>query len=281
MALPLRKYYPLSKAALELNCGVDDLLHFAAIGVLQLCVHINIKRDKGDTAYVSASLSDDLFEQLNCDWNERGLTYITDMNNIEESSSYRSFMLHEADDNDDPDGLIENARGWFGINYTELSSPEFEITQAANVVSLTMLREHFNLKHDKNTPNTEGYSPSIIFFDRERLFSIDDFAITRSELELLRNGGMPILNSMFGNELITQEKISKKVGMKTINSQGAFIKSLLYLMYSDQDMLDSPRKFIDDPESEIVKDFDSKRLKLPAGKTIEAWLKTCDLPIRD
>jgi hypothetical protein len=38
MALP-REYYTLQQAAKKSGCEVEDLLHYAAIGVLQLCVH--------------------------------------------------------------------------------------------------------------------------------------------------------------------------------------------------------------------------------------------------
>ena len=74
--------------------------------------------------------------------------------------------------------------------------------------------------------------------------------------------------------------INKKIGSKTTNSQAAFIKSLLHVMYSDKKAIDNPRSFFDDPNSEIAKDFAAKELKLPAGKTMEMWLKGVDIPLK-
>ncbi|MBT0727431.1 hypothetical protein HGT73_08525 [Rosenbergiella australiborealis] len=38
MALPEHKYYTLKQAAKKANCEIEDLIHFAAIGKLQLCI---------------------------------------------------------------------------------------------------------------------------------------------------------------------------------------------------------------------------------------------------
>ncbi|MFP2213713.1 MULTISPECIES: hypothetical protein [Enterobacter cloacae complex] len=40
MPLPEHKYYTLEQAAKRAGCGVADLVHFAAIGVLELCIKI-------------------------------------------------------------------------------------------------------------------------------------------------------------------------------------------------------------------------------------------------
>lgn len=40
MPLPDHKYYTLQQAAKKAGCGVDDLIHFASIGVLELCIKI-------------------------------------------------------------------------------------------------------------------------------------------------------------------------------------------------------------------------------------------------
>ncbi|MFC0224974.1 hypothetical protein [Serratia aquatilis] len=38
MALPERQYYPLDLAAKKLKCDINDLLHYASIGLLELCI---------------------------------------------------------------------------------------------------------------------------------------------------------------------------------------------------------------------------------------------------
>lgn len=41
MSLPKRLYYPLDKAAKELECDISDIIHFGANGYLSLCVKIH------------------------------------------------------------------------------------------------------------------------------------------------------------------------------------------------------------------------------------------------
>ncbi len=55
MALPKREYYTLQQAAKKSGCEVEDLLHYAAIGVLQLCVHY--EESKNQIALVILCLS--------------------------------------------------------------------------------------------------------------------------------------------------------------------------------------------------------------------------------
>lgn len=40
MKLPAHKYYSLDKAAKLAGCEVSDLIHYAAIGVLEICIKI-------------------------------------------------------------------------------------------------------------------------------------------------------------------------------------------------------------------------------------------------
>lgn len=68
-----------------------------------------------------------------------------------------------------------------------------------------------------------------------------------------------------------------KLSTKTINSRAQFIKSLLYTMY-DSDVAENPRKYFDNPDSEISELFKAKGIKAPNGRTVQAWLSMVDIP---
>ncbi|MHA1067187.1 hypothetical protein ACR9GP_25555 [Enterobacter ludwigii] len=46
--LPERLYYPLPEAAELLNCSVRDLIHYGAIGVLDICAYVNLSAESLD-----------------------------------------------------------------------------------------------------------------------------------------------------------------------------------------------------------------------------------------
>ncbi len=45
MNLPERKYYPINDAANKLECSVNDILHYASIGIIDLCIYLDLKCD--------------------------------------------------------------------------------------------------------------------------------------------------------------------------------------------------------------------------------------------
>lgn len=92
--------------------------------------------------------------------------------------------------------------------------------------------------------------------------SVDDISSVQSEIDDLKG------------------KSKHLASKKTTNSQAKLIKSLLYLVYKDFDLIDNPRSYIDNPKSEIRTDFENFGLTLPSGKTVEKWLKDVDIDIQ-
>lgn len=68
MPLPEHKYFTLQQAAKKAGCGVDDLIHFASIGILELCIKIpsmgfyTSSKKSGDT---SEPISINSFSSIN------------------------------------------------------------------------------------------------------------------------------------------------------------------------------------------------------------------------
>lgn len=265
MPLPERMYYPLAKAAVKLNCGVDDLFHYASIGVLQLCVYINIdEKNNAHNATVVSNWKDELRENVELGFIDK-LSLSTGLYKISESASHFSSTQ---------DTKVTSISGWFAIDQIYLQEPSFEMTGCISIKRLLLPREKSQV-----TYSTDGYTPVALSFDEMIDYSQDDFFILSNEMKLIENGGktlfMDTLLAKMNDYLIKEPEQSKK----TTNAQAKLIKSLLYLIYKNTDLIDNPRNYIDDHKSEICTDFQAAGLTLPVGKTVERWLKDVDIDI--
>ncbi|EPZ5496085.1 TPA: hypothetical protein U2Q57_005240 [Citrobacter farmeri] len=276
MGLPKREYYTLQQAAKRVSCDVDDLLHYAAIGVLQLCVYYESTKKFEEDSYFYADISDELLDELNGTPENVTLTFSSKFNVISmDSNAY--FYTKE----DGQPCWADYAKGWFAISHTELTLPAFEIQKKAEVFQLHQPRNNVMNPFDQWGGNIKGFEPGAPFFYKARVFTIDDFVIMDEELTLLMNGGQKV--NVFGlleGEKTRKNTVIENVGNKTFTSMAKLIKSLLFMIYKDEDILNNPRKHFDNAKSEINKDFDALGLNLPAGKTIDKWLKGIDLDRR-
>lgn len=276
MGLPNREYYTLQQAAKRVSCEVDDLLHFAAIGVLQLCVYYESTKKIEEDSYFYADLSDDLLDELNDTPESVTLTYSSKFNVISMDSNAYFFNSEEGQP-----CWADYAKGWFAISHTELTLPDFEVQKKAEVFQLHQPRHNVRNPFDAWGGNTKGFEPGAPCFYKARVFTLDDFVIMEEELTLLMNGGQKI--DVFGlrDEIRVNKNIAmENVGNKTFTSMAKLIKSLLFLIYKDEDIINNPRKHFDNAKSEINKDFDALGLNLPTGKTIDKWLKGVDIDRR-
>ncbi|QUG53859.1 hypothetical protein KDU74_09400 [Enterobacter cloacae] len=253
MALPKREYYTLQQAAKKSGCEVEDLLHYAAIGVLQLCVHYEESKKSDSACYFYASLSDDLLDELND--NPEGFTmHYSSKYNLISMDSNAYFFTAE----DDQPCWADNVKGWFAIPHTELTLPAFENSKKAEIFQLIHPRNNLNKNTEGWGFSTEGFDVSGPCFYEAKTFSSDDFVIMADELDILINGGMKIdLFGLADESARIKNVVTESVGNKTLTSMAKLIKSLLYLCYKDEDVINNPRKHFDNSQSEINKDFDT------------------------
>ena len=130
MKLPTHKYYSLEKAASLAGCEVSDLIHFAAIGVLEICMKIpqielfcNYPKDEGAEPVLlkvesSSTLAIDevtLTEEMAVDL-----------------ANYKVKRQNLADVEDDGESL-EDLQRWLRFSY---SSDYFSVTERYNVALL-------------------------------------------------------------------------------------------------------------------------------------------------
>jgi hypothetical protein len=273
MGLPKREYYTLQQAARKADCEIEDLLHFAAIGFLQICVHYESDKTVDSDCYFNADISDGLIEELH-NTPEGNVMYYLSKYNIITIDSNAYFFTAE----DDEPCWADYVKGWFAISHAELTLPSFEIQRKAEVYQLIQPRLNVNKSIGDECGGTKGFEPGGPCFYEPRTFSVEDFVIMDEELNLLMNGGQKINPFGLVDEMEREKgNVKENIGNKTFTSMAKLIKSLLFLVYKDEDILNNPRKHFDNPQSEINKDFDTLGLKLPAGKTIDKWLQGIDL----
>ncbi|MCT8701020.1 hypothetical protein KZ446_10585, partial [Glaesserella parasuis] len=97
----------------------------------------------------------------------------------------------------------------------------------------------------------------LLSFKEESYIDLDELYITNESLE---------------NFLKDKEQPKPpKIGTKTLNTQAEFIRNLITIHYGE-DIANNIRNQLDDPNSDISKDFDNKALKAPSGKTVDRWI---------
>lgn len=104
-------------------------------------------------------------------------------------------------------------------------------------------------------------------------------AINQKNIELNLSLSFPacLLDHPITISLVQNKIEQSKNSPKTANHQARFIKTMLRFMYGSEDLANHPRRYFDNPDSEISTDFKNSGLKLPSGKTVENWIKDADI----
>ncbi|ECX4751537.1 hypothetical protein F6B59_24325, partial [Salmonella enterica] len=79
MSLPLREYYPIERAAELLGCTIDDLVHWAEVGSIQLCIKLN-----NSFGTLGKFAFGHLVNYIDFNIAIKGTQYEDDLNNLEE-----------------------------------------------------------------------------------------------------------------------------------------------------------------------------------------------------
>jgi hypothetical protein len=142
---------------------------------------------------------------------------------------------------DDQPCWADNVKGWFAIPHTELTLPAFENSKKAEIFQLIHPRNNLNKNTEGWGFSTEGFDVSGPCFYEAKTFSSDDFVIMADELDILINGGMKIdLFGLADESARIKNVVTESVGNKTLTSMAKLIKSLLYLCYKDEDVINNP-----------------------------------------
>ncbi|HGK4840551.1 TPA: hypothetical protein ACJ2XA_000777 [Kluyvera georgiana] len=270
LELPALEYCSLERAArfIGSGCEAEDLLHWATIGA------INLSHEFGVDEHVEAFIefNGELIDVATKIFNSGQCTdyYI----NVSEFSFIATAAFEECLTVDDVIAVL-----------TKYGDRPRTKAYLKGVWDVSFFTCDFNNLHPyrvfKFSPLGDVCIDCEASMNHEIRYSKDNLLVSRTAVSVIlgKSNGLRRLVSMrdkpyllVRDEITTKENISNTVA----NNRASMIKALLAIHYG-QDVADSPRKFIENKDSEICKDFDAKGISLPAGKTIAEWLKDADI----
>ncbi|WP_447868732.1 hypothetical protein [Rahnella aceris] len=212
--LPARKYYPIKDAAEKLKCSVNDILHFASVGILDLCIYLDFKCEVNDKRvhlnipFEKINQIDDLYQTLSGEkWNVGNLEFLLSEGSNGGISGYYAGRLF----------------GFFYVPSTEALRAEFVQSEE---VKLTYI-----------STNPEGYDGD----DVEINFLKDDGEVfTKNSLCLMASEMEKINSTDTGN--FPKQKEREPETDKTIAKKAELIPALLRMIpeLSDVDFEKTP-----------------------------------------
>ncbi|HCW3034153.1 TPA: hypothetical protein OXC04_003747 [Escherichia coli] len=290
MALPKRLFYSLRDAASYLTansnkCSVDDLLHFADIGMLEICTHISGRwRAEIDLFNHYETKSTDkyvLFKPLGDSLCQLPFTVYTPYSAGDFELTTAILFISE----ERPRGIPKNQIPLMGYRYLTIEG-------LMSICNLTKSMPFYDfVKYGKSsarfslgkprTMNTDGddysLSPMITFDSSPLDVSIDDLFITAEEIEILKDGGRDCANGMLMG-CITKKLPSPTTQPDPRSALPAFVDDLLYLYYKDETKRGKPWLHVREDKTkgqptELENDFCKAGLSLPSQKTMRRWFK--------
>ncbi|KMK50518.1 hypothetical protein RO21_11295 [[Actinobacillus] muris] len=281
--LPPRKWYTLEQAIKRIKqltgeeLEIEDLLHFWKIRKIEICAFClmspeEIKignldiQDSGfsfviyydyteeeDFRYVQ----DDILELLKL---SKFKFKMNDMYYVEreaenEISKITELVTHKEFYTQKPITLDESYEGIFYINGF-LSIIQDKTVDLSNNLAFNYNKITFATPKC-NQSNDSRIIIEIVNLDHNYELSPENLYILNSDLEDFLN-----------NKAEPPNKVSNN---KTINTQAEFIRNLISVTYGE-DVANNIRKHLDNPQSEISRDFETKGLTAPSGKTVDKWI---------
>ncbi|EAO8774591.1 hypothetical protein QQB70_003491 [Salmonella enterica] len=280
--LPDKAYYTLSKAAKKINevvgvsLDVADLIHYAAIEELEICVYISgddndfiEQRMMSNLANIDTPFapydSYHLFSEVDFDRIPVEDVYI----NGESKIAYRSCITDYVDIRQSYDLITRKEIDFSFAGIFTVSAPcfkeiEFDLLRTGQITLKT------NLFHIPEGVVDEDsiYRPRWVQLPEVLTFGLPELVITDIEIERFISGEpshKPLKKSESKNNLMPVSK-------KTFNAQSKFIKSLITAQFGQQ-VAANPRWHLDNEKGELYKLFKEARIKPATGKAVEGWIK--------
>lgn len=187
--LPERKYYSINDAAIKMKCSVNDILHYASVGILNLCIYLDFKCDVDEKrVHLNIPLEqinqiDELFQSLNGDkWRVGNLEFIISKGSESGISGYYAGRLF----------------GFFYVPSTEALRAEFV---QGDEVTLTYI--------STNPEDYDSEDVEINFLrDDGEAFPKSNFCLMASEIEKINSNDIGDFPKQKESE--TDKTIAKK-----------------------------------------------------------------------
>jgi len=265
MALPEHKYYTLKQAAKKANCEVEDLIHFAANGKLELCIKVpdldytfSSLTEEGDVKEnilffsetysqrkdFSGKLYNDEIANLETrifgqpiSLSDDGTRIITnaDFSRFDYNNEY--FSITEAIDNRDEDSLTTFIVDWYGLIaipkeyiYNIEGTYSKENSSIININNFSIPRcppliNNQDIDQEKETLLGGFYSNERIEVD------INHTYITAYEFSLLLNGGLDIPDDLCFEHNDSQKKTPRRENFS--RQKASLVRSLVELAFAE------------------------------------------------
>ncbi|OBY36351.1 hypothetical protein PR729_02375 [Providencia rettgeri] len=205
MNLPERLYYPLSEAAKKLNCTEQDIIHFGAVGALNLSIYLE-KHKVTNGNLLRLNIPTKMLNEIDC------FGYIMD-----DAWCIGGVKYESSNNNSKPVGYFSNfVSGFFYINSYNLIKLEFDKECELNLATISTGNESFN-------------NDCIdILFPSEPLKIDKKFLCVKKE---------DIYNLKNDTKISIKENIENEEAPKTVAKKGELIIGLLQLIpeFSDID----------------------------------------------
>ncbi|EII0864692.1 hypothetical protein LGS79_002131 [Salmonella enterica] len=272
MKVPKRKYYPLSEAAEMLGCSVNDLIFHGAHGSVELCAYMQTEMD---IKYNDDSLKWEVTDAYYC-------------NDDKIPTSYPEIMIGPDSGSTTIDGIIKTKGEYnyiyssdillvsdsgYGLKPAPIPTGDYVHGFRYIKVKGLMAVPQFILK-DFETILMNGDDVECVFWDVPKSAIANSAECNPINFTPEIAGWEHSISKK--NLYITLTEMDKLVASDSGNfltyKQALFIYDLLAIHYGE-DVAENPRGFIDNPDSEIAKDFNKKGKNLPSGRSVERWLK--------
>ncbi|MEQ3422630.1 hypothetical protein [Citrobacter braakii] len=266
MNIPIPEYCTLERASKLIGCEIGDLLHFGEIGTVTIC----IKVPSSTKAMVHVFKKDEeTVYDIEAEWSSRGKysEFVTVDEPMEHAEDYEYEFRIPA--------FISGLWGMlrcsdFGQPFTQIPCEGMVVLTGTDRPFLAILDFPGSEWGVEQLLNIQPEDMYILGADIEKIVNYAGKRLPDRSDEHIDN-----INVKPNGELLVRHE--DKLSTKTINSRAQFIKSLLYTMY-DSDVAENPRKYFDNPDSEISELFKAKGIKAPNGRTVQAWLSMVDIP---
>lgn len=269
MVLPNRLFYTVTEAANKLSCSVSDLLHFADIGLLEICTPICGQ-------WISKAIQEDehtfIYDALPGSFTSSKLSvnYPSTFDNID---SKILFISRDNGEFDTPEDIRHSLFGVRKLSIDGLMSMH-AISRGLSFYDFDKLgcssSSIYSFSAPRTMKNNEENHMGVRFDIEPFNIELSDLFITEEEIELLKNGGDLLLSSLFiGSNRVN----NKEPSTKTTNKQAEVIKTLIEVNYG-KGVAKRIRSEIDNPKSKLRISFDNAGIEFPAsGVTVEGWIK--------
>ncbi|HEM7186079.1 TPA: hypothetical protein U2I61_000515 [Providencia rettgeri] len=210
MALPERRYYTLDKAAQKVGVEVDDLIHFASIGLLQLCSKfpqfgfLSFSDDEStEPAQITIESNSLLLsldstiesykEEIEKIKSEYGKIPDRTECILEKRFVYRTeyFSIVESIDVLGRNKKVDEVDGLYAVPYYAIECDEVDII---NGITDVILIDTFDIPRYGFIKGTPDYIPSDFYLSDWYEVKVRDLLITKHELDVFINGGEFIEN---------------------------------------------------------------------------------------